>query len=59
MLKAIQETTNFIKKKTNFLPEVGIILGTGLGGLVNEINVKHSLLYIIFIMQLISSTSTE
>lgn len=34
----IAETVAFIKEKTqNFLPEFGIILGTGLGALVNDI----------------------
>lgn len=37
MLQKIQETTKFIKSKTKYNPEIGIILGTGLGGLVNEI----------------------
>jgi len=37
MLQKIQETTNFIKGKTKYNPKIGIILGTGLGGLVNEI----------------------
>ena len=41
MLKAIQQTADFIKEKTNFSPEIGIILGTGLGGLVNEIDSKQ------------------
>ena len=37
MLEKIQETANYIQNKTAFTPEIGIILGTGLGGLVNEI----------------------
>ena len=45
MLQTIKETSNFIKEKTNFSPEIGIILGTGLGGLVSEIDIKHSLHY--------------
>lgn len=45
MLKIINETANFLKNKTNFLPEVGIILGTGLGGLVNDIDIEHSISY--------------
>ena len=45
MLKQIKETTNFLKEKTNSNPEVGIILGTGLGGLVNEIEINHSISY--------------
>jgi len=46
MLKAIQETTDYIQSQTdNFNPICGIILGTGLGGLVNEIDIRYSLSY--------------
>lgn len=46
MYQTLQETVEYIKKKcNNFEPETGIILGTGLGGLVSEIEVSHSLMY--------------
>ncbi|MBK7667330.1 MAG: hypothetical protein IPJ32_08270 [Sphingobacteriaceae bacterium] len=46
MLEQIEFTTKSIREKTNnFVPEVGIILGTGLGGLVKEITVEHVLPY--------------
>lgn len=45
MLAAIKESVQWIKDKTGFSPEVGIILGTGLGGLVDDIDVLHSLPY--------------
>lgn len=45
MLEQIKSTANFILNKINFEPEVGIILGTGLGGLVNEIDIKHAINY--------------
>lgn len=46
MLDRIQNTTEFIRKKTaDFKPEIGIILGTGLGALVEEIQVEHQLPY--------------
>ncbi len=45
MLQTIKETANFLHKKTNYNPETGIILGTGLGGLVNEIEIEHSISY--------------
>jgi purine-nucleoside phosphorylase len=45
MLTKIKETVSFIKEKTKFQPEVAIILGTGLGGLVNDIDVYMSLDY--------------
>ena len=45
MLKKIKESTEFLQKKTKYNPQVGIILGTGLGGLVNEIDIEHSISY--------------
>jgi purine-nucleoside phosphorylase len=44
-LQQITETTGFLKDKTGIRPEIGIILGTGLGGLVKEIDVKSILSY--------------
>ncbi len=46
MLESIQHTTAYIKSRIgDFEPEVGIILGTGLGGLVTEIKVEKQLMY--------------
>lgn len=45
MLEKLKTTVEYIKNRTSFEPEVGIILGTGLGGLVNEIEVQHTLPY--------------
>jgi purine-nucleoside phosphorylase len=45
MFKKIVETTEFIHNAIPFKPEVGVILGTGLGGLVKEIDVKYELDY--------------
>ena len=45
MLKKIKNSVEFLQKKTNYNPKVGIILGTGLGGLVNEINIDYSIFY--------------
>jgi purine-nucleoside phosphorylase len=46
MLQQIESTTRSIRERTaNFAPAVGIVLGTGLGGLVDEINVQHSIPY--------------
>ncbi len=45
MLEKINQSVAFIREKTNFNPEIGIILGTGLGGLVREIDVKAVLDY--------------
>ncbi len=45
MLNNIQRTAAFIQKKVDFNPQYGIILGTGLGGLVSEIEVVSELMY--------------
>jgi len=45
MLKKINETVSFIKNKTGFQPEVAIILGTGLGGMVNDVETFMTLSY--------------
>lgn len=46
MFQTLRETVDYIKRKNNnFEPEIGIVLGTGLGGLVNEIEVEFSLMY--------------
>ena len=46
MLEQINFTTKSILEKTNnFRPEVGIILGTGLGGLVKEIKAEYVIPY--------------
>jgi len=45
MLQKIKESAEFLQKQTTYNPEVGIILGTGLGGLVNEIKIEHSISY--------------
>lgn len=45
MLQQIKESANFIKDTTKFTPEIGIILGTGLGGLVSEIEIEFSMPY--------------
>lgn len=46
MLENIQSTTQYIKSRIgDFEPEVGIILGTGLGALVNEIEIEKQLMY--------------
>lgn len=41
----IQEAITFIKTKTDFAPQYGIILGTGLGGLTEEIEIDCSIPY--------------
>jgi purine-nucleoside phosphorylase len=45
MLDQIKETTDFINARVTEKPQFGIILGTGLGGLVDEIEITHTLNY--------------
>lgn len=45
MLKKITDTADFIQEKFNYKPELGIILGTGLGGLTEEINIEYEIEY--------------
>ena len=41
----IQETAAFLRKRTTVKPRLGIILGTGLGGLVKEIKIRQVIPY--------------
>ena len=45
MLEKIQETADFLKSKMHTQPETAIILGTGLGSLVNDITDKYEVNY--------------
>ena len=45
MLERIQETADFLRSKMHTQPETAIILGTGLGSLVNEITDKYEIGY--------------
>ncbi len=45
MLTKFKESYEYIRSRTNVQPTVGIILGTGLGGLVQEINVIDEIPY--------------
>lgn len=45
MFKKIKESADFLLKATGFQPSVGIVLGTGLGGLVKEIAIEHEFSY--------------
>jgi len=46
MHQNLRATTDYIKNKIgDFEPEIGIILGTGLGGLVEDIEILHNLMY--------------
>ncbi|TNF27181.1 MAG: purine-nucleoside phosphorylase [Bacteroidetes bacterium] len=45
MLEKIAETAEHLRSRTGAQPKVGIILGTGLGGLVKEIEAEHVVPY--------------
>ena len=45
MLNQIYETCEFINKKTNLTPEFGVVLGSGLGNFVEDINIEYTLPY--------------
>jgi purine-nucleoside phosphorylase len=45
MWELVQETVSYIKEKTNFTPEFGVILGSGLGSFTDDIQIEFSLPY--------------
>lgn len=45
LLEKLQETVQHIRQQTDFQPRFGIILGTGLGNLVNDIDIRHEINY--------------
>lgn len=45
MWNKVQETSKYILDITNFSPEYGVILGSGLGGFTNDIQIEFTLSY--------------
>lgn len=45
MLEKIKVTSSYILEKAKFKTDIAIILGTGLGGLVKEIEIEHTMPY--------------
>jgi purine-nucleoside phosphorylase len=45
LMKRLNEAADFLRERTGFEPEYGIILGTGLGNLVEHIDVAHQVNY--------------
>lgn len=42
----IQETADYIRRQTqDFKPEIGVVLGSGLGSLADELQIKHTVYY--------------
>ena len=44
-IEKLQETIAFLQSKITNKPEVGIIVGSGLGGLVQEVEIEHEFAY--------------
>mgnify|MGYP001250008073 CR=1 FL=1 len=45
MWEQVQQTVSYIKEKTNFTPEYGVILGSGLGSFTDDIKIEFTLPY--------------
>jgi len=45
MWEKVQETVNYLKQKINSIPEFGVILGSGLGSFVLDIEIEHKIPY--------------
>lgn len=45
MQNKVEKCVNYIRKQTNFVPKVALILGSGLGALADEIHVEFSIAY--------------
>ncbi|MDD3005363.1 purine-nucleoside phosphorylase [Flavobacterium sp.] len=45
MWDKIHETVDYIKNKINFIPEYGVILGSGLGSFTEDIDIKFTIPY--------------
>lgn len=45
MLSTIKETVDYIRERIDTIPVAGIILGTGLGSLVDEVSITHQFIY--------------
>ena len=45
MIDKLRETTEFLRNRLNHQPQVGLVLGSGLGAFVNEIQIQHRIPY--------------
>jgi purine-nucleoside phosphorylase len=45
MWEQVQETVSYIKNKTDFIPEYGVILGSGLGSFTDDLQIAFTLPY--------------
>ena len=45
MFEAINDAVSFVRSKTKIQPEVGIVLGSGLGSVVDAVKVETTIPY--------------
>ena len=45
MLNSLKESLTFVSQHVQMKPEIGIILGTGLGGLIEQMDISNTLSY--------------
>src|SRR5690606_14532586 len=45
MWEKVQQTVNYLKERTNYTPEFGVILGSGLGSFIFDIEIEHKIPY--------------
>ncbi|NOY38014.1 MAG: purine-nucleoside phosphorylase [Chlorobi bacterium] len=45
MLKKIKETTGYLQSRVEMMPEIGVVLGTGLGGFADTMEITHEIPY--------------
>lgn len=45
MWEKVQQTVNYLKERTNYTPEFGVILGSGLGSFIFDITIEHQIPY--------------
>ncbi|WP_291120166.1 purine-nucleoside phosphorylase [Flavobacterium sp. UBA6135] len=45
MWNKVQETVSYLKEKTNFTPEFGVILGSGLGSFTQDLEIEFTIPY--------------
>ncbi|MHC5309511.1 purine-nucleoside phosphorylase [Myroides sp. LJL116] len=45
MWEQVQQTVKYLSERTNFQPEIGIVLGSGLGNLTADIKIEHEIPY--------------
>ena len=44
-MKQLKETVKFLKKQSKHTPEIAVVLGSGLGNFINEIEIEQEIDY--------------